>query len=94
MNKNTAPETKEDIVASSQIGFKIHEKYAGPWRYGEKLCLLCGRPAYPTAYYPPNLRDKGDILVIPLCQYHKASYHSHGLKRLDAMYRKEKEEKL
>jgi len=60
------------------------------WAYGEKFCLLCERPAYPTDYYPPDFIEKNEVLVVPLCQYHKAVYMSHGLKKLDEMYREGK----
>jgi len=59
------------------------------WSYGEKVCLLCGRPAYPTKYYPSAF-DLPAYLVVPLCQYHKGSYMAHGLKKLDEMYREGK----
>jgi len=82
---------KEDVITSSQPGFKVREKTAGgSWHYGDKLCLLCKRPAYPTAYYPPDFITTNNILVIPLCQHHKGAYMAHGLKRLDTMYLKDK----
>ena len=58
------------------------------WSYGERVCLLCERPAYPTDYYAPNFEGSEPTAIIPLCQYHKASYMGHGLKKLDEMYRK------
>ena len=60
------------------------------WPYGEKRCLICKRPAYPTAYYPPDWIETNNILTVPLCQYHKGSYMAHGLKKLDEMYLKDK----
>ena len=60
------------------------------WSYGERVCLLCGRPAYPTDYYPPDFMETNRSLVIPLCQYHKGTYMAHGLKKLDEMYREGK----
>ncbi len=55
------------------------------WSYGDKTCLLCDRPAYPTDYYAPNFEGSEPTAVIPLCQYHKATYMSHGIKRLDEL---------
>ena len=57
------------------------------WSYGERFCLLCERPAYPTDYYPPDFIKTNKHLVVPLCQYHKATYMSHGLKKMDEIYR-------
>ncbi len=54
------------------------------WSYGEETCLLCDRPGYPTDYYAPDF-EGSEPTVIPLCQYHKASYMSHGIKRLDVL---------
>ena len=58
------------------------------WSYGEKICLLCDRPGYPTDYYAKDFEGSKPTMVIPLCQYHKASYMSHGIKRLDALVRR------
>jgi len=51
-------------------------------RRDEENCLLCDRPGYPTDYYEPNFEGDEPTAVISLCQYHKASYMSHGIKRL------------
>jgi len=55
------------------------------WEHGEKKCLLCDRPGYPTDYYKLGFEGSEPTAVIPLCQYHKATYMSHGIKRLDGM---------
>lgn len=56
------------------------------WPYGERICLICGRFAYPTDYYPPDFMETNKHMVVPLCQYHKGNYMAHGLKALDEMY--------